>query len=186
MLNLVKFRCQKPKTWRTTFIWTTFIWGRGVFSLKNRFLCCLNSFIQNCRYVLAKLSKFFEISMQTSSVSLLQGILWKLERAGTSLQEKFFIWFFDQKNCFIILHKLVRCHYQTVYFSIYAIKCVSCFMLRHWWRYEIWISEKLNISIMTRPFEVKWNTFFFVSQVLSFRLPKQTSKNVTDTTFKWP
>ena len=35
-----------------------------------------------------------------------------------------------------------------------------------------------------RTFEVKWNTFFLVSQVLSFRLEKQTSENVADTTFK--
>ena len=35
-----------------------------------------------------------------------------------------------------------------------------------------------------RTFEVKWKTFFFVLQVLSFRLKKQTSKNVADTTFK--
>ena len=34
-----------------------------------------------------------------------------------------------------------------------------------------------------KAFEVKQN-FFLVSQVLSFRLKKQTSKNVADTTFK--
>ena len=37
---------------------------------------------------------------------------------------------------------------------------------------------------MKRAFEVKQKTFFQVSQVLSFRLEKQTSKNVADTTFK--
>ena len=37
---------------------------------------------------------------------------------------------------------------------------------------------------MTKAFEVKQETFFLVSQVLSFRLIKQTSKNVADTTFK--
>ena len=31
---------------------------------------------------------------------------------------------------------------------------------------------------------MKLKTFFFVSQVLSFRLTKQTSKKVADTTFK--
>ena len=36
---------------------------------------------------------------------------------------------------------------------------------------------------MTRAFEVKQKTFFQVSQVLSFRFEKQTSKNVADTTF---
>ena len=37
---------------------------------------------------------------------------------------------------------------------------------------------------MTKAFEVKQETFFLVSHVLSFRLIKQTSKNVADTTFK--
>ena len=37
---------------------------------------------------------------------------------------------------------------------------------------------------MKRAFEVKQKTFFFVSQVPSFTLTKQTSKNVADTTFK--
>ena len=40
------------------------------------------------------------------------------------------------------------------------------------------------ISRMKRTFEVKQKTFFLVSQVLSFRYTKQTSKNVVDTTFK--
>ena len=37
---------------------------------------------------------------------------------------------------------------------------------------------------MKRTFEVKEKTLFLVSQVLSFRHTKQTSKNVEDTTFK--
>ena len=36
---------------------------------------------------------------------------------------------------------------------------------------------------MKRAFEVKLKTFSLASQVLSFRLTKQTSKNVADTTF---
>ena len=31
---------------------------------------------------------------------------------------------------------------------------------------------------------MKWKTFFLVSQALSFRFKKQTSKNLADTTFK--
>ena len=38
---------------------------------------------------------------------------------------------------------------------------------------------------MKRAFEVKQKTFSVVSQVLSFRHTKQTSKNVADTTFNW-
>ena len=37
---------------------------------------------------------------------------------------------------------------------------------------------------MKRAFKVKEKTFFLVSQVLSFRHKKQTSKNVAETTFK--
>ena len=37
---------------------------------------------------------------------------------------------------------------------------------------------------MKRAFAVKEKTFFLVSQVLSFRHTKQTSKNVVDTIFK--
>ena len=37
---------------------------------------------------------------------------------------------------------------------------------------------------MKRAFEVKEKTYFLVSQVLSFRLKKQTRKNVLDTNFK--
>ena len=40
------------------------------------------------------------------------------------------------------------------------------------------------ISRMKRAFKVKWKLFFLVSQVLSFRYTKQTSKNVVDATFK--
>ena len=40
------------------------------------------------------------------------------------------------------------------------------------------------ISRTKRAFEVKWKTIFLVSQVLSFRREKQTSKNVAETTFK--
>ena len=40
------------------------------------------------------------------------------------------------------------------------------------------------ILITKTAFEVKQETFFFVWQVLSFRLQKQTSKNIADKTFK--
>ena len=54
-----------------------------------------------------------------------------------------------------------------------------------WWRHDIWILKKIKnlvISRTKRAFEVKKTTF--VSQVLSFRHTKQTTKNVVvDTTF---
>ena len=49
------------------------------------------------------------------------------------------------------------------------------------------ICEKLKfdyLSGMERGFEVKQRTFFLVSELLSFRYTKQTSKNVAATTFK--
>ena len=72
-------------------------------------------------------------------------------------------------------------------FPSYSVKCISCFMLRHlmtsWdlniWTFKIWLSlERKKLS--------KWNKehFFLVSQVLSLRYTKQTSKNVADKTFK--
>ena len=42
----------------------------------------------------------------------------------------------------------------------------------------------LIFSRTKRAFEVEQKTFFQVPQVLSFRIKKQTSKNVADTTFK--
>ena len=66
------------------------------------------------RYVIAKLSKFVQISMQTSSDSFLQRILSKLnqKRPRTSVIE-----FFNEEFSFVILHKLVKFHYQTVFTS---------------------------------------------------------------------
>ena len=42
----------------------------------------------------------------------------------------------------------------------------------------------LLFSGTKRAFQMKQKTFFLVSQVLSFRLKKQTNKNVADTIFK--
>ena len=61
--------------------------------------------------------------------------------------------------------------HRTRLFTIYSVKCVSCFMLGH--------------SRTKRAFDMKLKTFFLVSQALSFSLSKQISKNVPDTTFKW-
>ena len=63
-----------------------------------------------------------------------------------------------------------------------------CFVFHAWEFDDVMIFEYLKSydltnSRMKRAFEVKEKTFFFVSQVLSFRLEKQTSKNVADTTF---
>ena len=60
---------------------------------------------------------------------------------------------------------------------------VSC--LGIWWRHDIWISENLKFDYLKneKSFRSEIKTFLLVSQVLSFRHKKQTSKNVADTTF---
>ena len=60
-----------------------------------------------------------------------------------------------------------------------------CFVFRAWdfhdvMTYEYLKSLNLIISRTKIVFEVKIKLFFLVSQVLSARLSKQTSKNVTD------
>ena len=131
------------------------------------------------RYVIVKLSKFVQISMQTSLDLLWSRILWKLIGPGNSFQVTYFIEFFD--NFFFCditwtdQISLINC----VYFSSYSVKCVSCFMLRHlitWWHLNIWKVNK-------RALEVKQKTFLLSSRVLYFRLIKQTSQNLADTTF---
>ena len=51
--------------------------------------------------------------------------------------------------------------------------------------FEYLESQNLIISRMKRAFEVKEKIFFLVSQLLSFKLAKQTSKNVAATPFKY-
>ena len=53
---------------------------------------------------------------------------------------------------------------------------VSC--LGIWWRHDIWISKTLKVDYLKNE-----KVFFLISQVLSFRHTKQTSKNVAGTTF---
>ena len=60
-------------------------------------------------------------------------------------------------------------------------------MIGHLRRHDIWISKNLKYDLSQERKELsKWNkkTFSPVSQVLSFRHTKQTSKNVPDTAFK--
>ena len=47
----------------------------------------------------------------------LQRIRWKLKGARTSFQAIFFIEFFDKKFHLVILHKVAKFHYQTVFTS---------------------------------------------------------------------
>ena len=67
------------------------------------------------------------------------------------------------------------------------MKCVSCFMLKHFmtswhlniWKVKIWLSQK-------RKELSKWNKkHFSLFQKCSLLDKKQTGKNVADLTFKW-
>ena len=74
------------------------------------------------------------------------------------------------------------------FFPSYSVNCIciTCLCIDILWRYEILISKILNFLIFSRTkraLETKQKTFFLVSQVLYFRLKKQTSKNVADTVF---
>ena len=61
--------------------------------------------------------------------------------------------------------------------------CVSC--LGIWWRHDKWILEKLKFGYLRnkKSFRSEIKNIFLVSQVLSLRYVKQTSKHVGDTTF---
>ena len=69
------------------------------------------------RNVIAKQSKFAQISMLTSTESFLQRILRKLKRPGSSFQTTFYIQFFDKNFYFVILHELAKFHCQVVFTS---------------------------------------------------------------------
>ena len=54
-----------------------------------------------------------------------------------------------------------------------------------WWRHDIWISEKLKFFYPKneKSFQSEIKTFSLIFQAFSFRHTKQTSKNVTNTTY---
>ena len=80
--------------------------------------------------IIVKLLKVVQVSMQTSSDSFSQWILWKLNCS----QVTFFIEFF---NNFVILHKLAKFHCQTVFASqVIPMKYVLWFMLEHFMKLE--------------------------------------------------
>ena len=86
-----------------------------------------------------------------------------------------------------MLHKLARFYYQAVFASqviqenMFRVSCLGI-----WQCHDIWISEKLKSEYLKneKSFRSEIKTFLLVSQVLSFRHTKETSKNVADTTFE--
>ena len=69
------------------------------------------------RYVLAKLSKFVQISTQTSPIPFYRGFFENKKRPGTSFQATTFIEFLDKKFSLAMLHRLALFHQQTMFTS---------------------------------------------------------------------
>ena len=67
------------------------------------------------RYVIAKLSKFVQISLLPPQIPFYRGSFENWKGSGTSFQATFFTEFFDKFFSFVILHKLTKFHYQTVF-----------------------------------------------------------------------
>ena len=59
--------------------------------------------------------------------------------------------FLDENFSFVILEKLAKFHYQTVFASqviqwnVFRVSCLGI-----WWRHDIWISEKLKSDYLER------------------------------------
>ena len=83
------------------------------------------------KYVIAKLSKFVQISMLTFSESFLQRVLRKLIRAWNQFLGHIFHIIFHKKICFVILHQLAKFHYQAVFISqviqqyVFRVSCLG-------------------------------------------------------------
>ena len=137
---------QKKKIIKKTVAWKlvpgTFVFARIKHSLfwKKKLL----KEATYTRHVLAKLSKFVQISTLTSSDSFLQKIPWKLKKVWSSFQGRTFHIIFWSKIYFAILHKLAKFHYQTVFTS--HVSPVS--WLGIWWHHNIWIPEKFKFDYL--------------------------------------
>ena len=103
----------------------------------------------NIRSVIAKLLKFVQIIMQTSSGSFSQRILWKLKGPGTSSKVTFFIDFFDNFFSFVLFHDWPNFITKLCLFpKLFNKTCFVIHCLGNWWRHVIWISEKLKFDYL--------------------------------------
>ena len=101
--------------------------------------------VSNIRYVLAKLSKFVQISTQTSWDCFLEDSLKIKKGLGRVSRRHFFIEFCDEKISFVMLHRVAKFRHQTMFTSqvlwqnLFLVSCLGI-----WWRHKIWISERLK------------------------------------------
>ena len=116
----------------------------------------------------SKLSKFVKISMHTSSDSFLQRIFWKFKTAWNKFLGLILHTIFWGNFSFVILHKLTKFHYLTVFNKM-------CFIFHEYLKsYNLVISQEQKR---------KWNRKHF-SLFHKKKLTKQTSKNAGDTISK--
>ena len=144
-----------------------------------------NDFLKQATYIryVAKLSKFVQISMLTSTEY--RRIFENQKGLGTSFQATFLIDFFDKKIHFVILHKLAKFHYQIVFTS----QVIKQYVFRvSWlgisWCHDVWIFRKLKFDYLKNEKSFRSaikKSFSLVLQVVSFRHTKRTSKNLADT-----
>ena len=66
-------------------------------------------------YVIAKLSEYVKISIQASSDSFYKRFCKSKIGPGTGFQATFHAEVLDKKFSFVILHKLAKFHFQTVF-----------------------------------------------------------------------
>ena len=71
--------------------------------------------------------------------------------------------------------------FQVIQWNTFLVLCLGI-----WWRHEILISKILKFDFLKneKSFWSETKNVLQISQVLSCRLEKQTSKNVADLTFK--
>ena len=67
--------------------------------------------------IITKLSKYIKINKVTSSDSFYRTFFENNREPGTSLPNRIFVEFFDRNMSFVIWHKLVILHDQTVFTS---------------------------------------------------------------------
>ena len=84
--------------------------------------------------------------------------------------------FQERLCCFLHKHKGPGMSFQAIFFFLFSFDSKFSFVILH--------KLNLNISRMKRAFEKKQKTFFLVSKVLSSRLKKENSKNISGINFK--
>ena len=117
-------------------------------------------------------------------ISFYKGFFENLKGIETSLQAKFFIKLFFFLFFFLQYYINWPNTFQVIQWNAFHVSCPGIL-----WRHDFWIRGKLKFHFLLTE-KSFWSKIkiivlkVLVLQMLSFRLTKQTSKNVVDTTFK--